>query len=167
MANKKQEKETKQEVQKAEPAKVISPFNEMEDMLDKYFSQGWLRPFQMDWPSFPKMKTVFEGKPPSVDIIDRDDEVVVKAELPGVDKDDIDISVTSNTVSIKGSTSHEEKEEKGDYYRCEMSRGSFARTMSLPAEVDESKSKAKFKDGILELKLPKLKKSKRHKVKID
>jgi HSP20 family protein len=93
--------------------------------------------------------------------------VIVKAELPGVDKKDLDISVTQNTVTIKGTTSHEEKEEKGDYYRCEMSHGSYSRTLSLPADVDEKKSKAKFKNGVLELTLPKLKKSKRHTVKVE
>ncbi|MDH5370756.1 MAG: Hsp20/alpha crystallin family protein [Gammaproteobacteria bacterium] len=68
---------------------------------------------------------------------------------------------------MKGSTSHEEKEEKGDYYRSEISRGNYSRTLSLPAEVDEGKTKAKFKNGILKLTLPKLKKSKRHNVKIE
>jgi HSP20 family protein len=100
-------------------------------------------------------------------VIERDDAVIVKAELPGVDKKDIDVSVTSNTVTIKGSTSHEEKEEKGDYYRCEMSRGSYSRTLSLPADVDEGKAKAKLKDGILELTLPKVKKSKRQSIKVE
>ena len=75
------------------------------------------------------MATPYEGKTPSVDVIERDNEIMVKAELPGVDKKDLDISVTSNTVTIKGSTSHEEKEEKGDYYRCEISRGSYSRTL--------------------------------------
>ena len=77
------------------------------------------------------------------------------------------ISVTANSVTIKGATRHEEKEEKGDYYRCEISRGSYARTMSLPADVDEEHTKATFKDGILELTLPKLKQTKRHSVKVE
>lgn len=125
-----------------------------------------MHPFHMDWPSLSKVKA-FEGKTPSVDVIDRDNEVIVKAELPGVDKKDLDISVTNNTVTIKGTTSHEEKEEKGDFYRCEISRGSYSRTLSLPADVDEEKTKAKFKDGILELTLPKLKKPKRHTVNVE
>ena len=166
MANEKK-KESKQEVKKVETAQVLSPFEEMERMFDNYFSRGWMRPFQPDLPSFSRLAQPFEGKSPSVDVIDRDDAVIVKAELPGVDKKDIDVSVTSNTVTIKGSTSHEEKEEKGDYYRCEISRGSYSRTLSLPAEVDEEKTKARIKDGILELTLPKLTKSKRHSVKIE
>ncbi|WP_126455272.1 Hsp20/alpha crystallin family protein [Sulfuriflexus mobilis] len=164
---KKESKKSEQAVQKVEPARGVSPFEEMERMFDNYFSRGWLRPFHMEWPSFPKTMAPFEGKTPSVDVIERDNEIVVKAELPGVDKKDLDISVTQNTVTIKGTTSHEEKEEKGDYYRCEMSRGSYSRTLSLPADVDESKTKAKFKDGILNLTLPKLKKSKRHTIKVE
>ena len=135
-------------------------------MFESSFPRGWMHPLQFDWPSFSKMKA-FEGKTPSVDVIEKDDEVIVKAELPGVDKKDLDISVTNNTVTIKGSTSHEEKEEKGDYYRCEISQGSYSRTFSLPAEVDEENTKAKFKNGVLKLTLPKLKKSKRHNVKVD
>jgi len=75
--------------------------------------------------------------------------------------------VTKNTVTIKGSTSHEEKEEKGDYYRSEMSRGSYSRTLALPSDVEADKAKAKFKDGVLELTLPKLKKAKRRSVKVE
>lgn len=157
----------KQEVQKVEPARAVSPFDEMERMFDKYFSGAWPRPFSFDWPSLPKSIAPFEGKSPSVDVIDREDEVVVKAELPGVDKKDLDVSVTQNTVTIKGSTSHEEKEEKGDYYRCEMSRGSYSRTLSLPANVDESKAKATFQNGVLELTLPKQAKSKRTTVTVE
>ncbi len=157
----------KKEVDKVRSGQIVTPFDEMEQMLDKYFSQGWMRPFRMDWPEFAHLKPPFEGKTPSVDIIERDAEIVVKAELPGVDKDDIDISVTERSVSIKGSTSHEEKEEKGDYYRSEISRGSFARSLPLPAEVDESKARASFKDGILELTLPKKTKSRRQKINIE
>lgn len=160
-------KESKQDIQKVEGSRGMSPFGEMERMFENYLSRNWMHPFRMEWPSFPKIAAPFSGKIPSVDVIDRDNEVIVKAELPGVDKKDIDISVTQNTVTIKGTTSHEEKEEKGDYYRCEMSRGSYSRTLSLPADVDEGKSKAKFKDGILELSLPKLKKSKRHTIKVE
>lgn len=165
MAKEKKE-QSKKELQKVEPTQVLSPFEEMERMFATPFPHGWIHPFRFNFPSFPETKA-FEGKTPSVDVIEHDNEVIVKAELPGVDKKDIDISVTNNTVTIKGSTSHEEKEEKGDYYRCEISQGSYSRTLSLPAEVDEEKTKAKFKNGILKLTLPKLKKSKRHNVKVE
>jgi HSP20 family protein len=69
-------------------------------------------------------------------------------------------------VTIKGQTGHEEKEEKGEYYRCEISRGAFSRTVSLPAEVDADKAAAEFKDGVLEIRLPKLEHAKRRVLKV-
>ena len=163
---KEEKKESKQELQKAEPKRALSPFEEMDRLFEDYFSRGWMRPFRWEWPSLGEMAKPFEGKMPKVDVIDRDDEVVVKAELPGVEKKDLDVSVTETSVTIKGTTSHEEKEEKGDYYRCEISRGAYARTVALPSYVDADKAKASFKDGVLELKLPKVKKSKRRSIEI-
>ena len=161
------EKETKKDIQKAHPAQVMSPFEEMDRLFEGHFPSGWMRPFHWPRPSWGELSAPFEGKMPKVNVIERDNEIVVKAELPGVDKKDLDISVTKNTVTIQGSTSHEEKEEKGDVYRCEISRGSYSRTLTLPAEVNEEKAKAKFKDGILELTLPKVEKAKRRTIKVE
>ena len=160
-------KDTKQALKKAEPAQALSPFEEMDRLFENYFTRGWLHPFRWARPSWGELPMPFEGKMPRVDVIDRDDEIIVKAEVPGVDKKNLDISVTDNTVSIKGSTSHEEKEEKDDYYHCEISRGSFSRVVTLPAEVEADKASSKFKDGVLELTLPKAKKTKRHTVKVE
>ena len=164
---KEDKKETKQALKKAEPAHALSPFEEMDRLFENYFTRGWLHPFRWARPSWGELPMPFEGKMPRVDVIDRDDEIIVKAEVPGVDKKNLDISVTDNTVSIKGSTSHEEKEEKDDYYHCEISRGSFSRVLPLPAEVEADKASSKFKDGVLELTLPKAKKTKRHTVKVE
>lgn len=148
-------------------SRALSPFEEMERMFDTFFGQPWprrfMRPFEVDWGKLP---APFEGQTPKVDVIDRDKEVVIKAELPGVKKEDLDISVSNDSVTIRASTKHEEKEEEGEYYRREMSRGEFVRTLTLPAEVDGSKAKAEFKDGVLELTAPKVVASKRHKVSI-
>lgn len=153
------------EMQHATPSRWTSPIEEMERLMDEYFPRGWLR--RWEWPAFPEFSRRMEMRLPKVDIIDRDAEVVVKAEIPGVDKKDLDVSVTGDTVTIKGQTSREEKEEKGDYYRCEISRGSFSRTLSLPAGVDATQAKATFKDGMLELVLPKKEEAKRQSVKIE
>ncbi len=104
---------------------------------------------------------------PHVDLVERDEEVVLRAEVPGVEKKDIDVSITGNSVTIKGQTRHEEKEEKGEYYRCEISRGAFSRTVALPAQVDPDRANANFKDGILEITLPKVEKAKRRTLKLD
>jgi len=93
--------------------------------------------------------------------------VVVRAEVPGVEKENLDISMTDNSITIKGSISREEKDEKGDIYRCEISRGTFSRTVALPAAVDGSKAKAKMKDGVLEITVPKQQKSTRRSIQVE
>ena len=159
--------ETGKEIEKAGRAHLTRPLEEIERMVDTYFPRGWLRPLRWDWPSLGEIAAPFEGKLPKVDIIDRDSEIVVRAEVPGVEKKDLDVSVTENTVTIRGQSSREEKEEKGDYFRCEIARGAFARTVALPGDVDSARVKAAFKDGLLELTIPKIEKSKRHRVKLD
>ena len=139
-----------------------APFGDVDRMFDDFFGRGWLRPFGWERP----LAAMAEFAP-SVDVIDREDEVLVRAEVPGFKKEDIEISVSGTMLTIKGDTKTEEKEEKGDYYRCEITRGAFSRTLALPAEVDESKAKAAMKDGMLELTLPKLEKSKRRRITID
>lgn len=103
---------------------------------------------------------------PKVDIIENDNEVKIQAALPGVKKEDLDVTLTNQTVTIKSSTKREEKHESGEYYRREISRGEFQRTLSLPAQVDSDKAKASFKDGILEIVLPKLEKTQRKSIEI-
>jgi HSP20 family protein len=163
----KEEKKTGKEIEVSRPARVLSPFEEMDRWFEHAFPRKWMQPFRMEWPSWGELAAPLEGRMPKVDVIDRDDELVVRAEVPGIDKDDLDVSVSDNTVTIKGETRHEEKQEKGDYYRCEISRGAFARTVPLPSDVDTDKVKSSFKDGVLELTLPKIAKAKRRTIKID
>ncbi|MBW1717274.1 MAG: Hsp20 family protein [Deltaproteobacteria bacterium] len=92
---------------------------------------------------------------PRVDMSETDKEIRITAELPGVDKDSIDVSVTDDRVSIRGEKKeHEEKEERG-YYKLERSYGFFHRSFYLPCEVESDKADASFKDGVLTVKLPK------------
>jgi HSP20 family protein len=159
------------EIRKPVPARAMSPFDEMDRMMERMiegvFPRGWVRPWQQEWPAWSRLPAPFEGRLPTVDVIDRENEVVVRAEVPGVEKKDLDVSVAEDTVTIKGSTRREEKEEKGDYHRREIVSGSFARTVTLPAVVDTAKAKASFKDGILELTLPKIEKARKRKVDIE
>ena len=161
------EKAAKQEGKEAQVTRGLSPFDEMDRLFDTYLSRGWLSPFRWTGPKWSESAKPFEGKMPNVDVIERDNEIVVRAELPGVNKDDIDISVTRDAVTIKGTTSHEDKEEKGDYYRCEISRGSYTRTVVLPKNVDENKAKATFRDGILELTIPKAEEARSKTIKVE
>ena len=132
-----------------------SLFGDIDRLFEDFLGRRWNYPFAETLPAMP-----------SVDVIDRDEEVLVRAEVPGYKKDDIEVSVSNSTLTIKGETQTEQKEEKGDYYRSEISRGSFSRVIALPAEVDESRAKASMKDGMLELTLPKIEKSKRRTISI-
>ncbi len=133
-------------------------FSDIDAMFDEFLNRRWMRPSAWERPlvEMPAM--------PSVDVIDRDDEVLVRAAVPGYRKEDIDISVANSSLTIKGEHKTEQREERGDYFRCEISQGSFSRTVALPAEVDDTKAKATMKDGMLELRLPKREKAKRHRI---
>ena len=114
-----------------------------------------------DWPSFSE-RTVW----PALDIAESDNEITVKAEVPGCKVEDIDISVHGNTLTISGEKkAEEEKKEKG-YYHLERSYGSFRREVSLPGDVDPEKVEASCKNGVLTVTLPKSEKEKAVKVKI-
>ena len=161
------EKKGDTEIQKSQASHFMSPFEEIERIFESFSNRGWLRPFHWESVLPNDVSESMERKMPSVDVIDNDDKIIVKAELPGVEKKDIDVSVTGNTVTIKGSSRHEEKKEEDNYYRCEISKGNYMRTITLPAKVDEEKVKAKLKDGMLELVMPKVEKSHRKSIKVD
>jgi HSP20 family protein len=146
-------------------ARIMSPFEDFERFFDQIVPRSWLR--SMRWPrALAPEAGEMQLWVPSVDVIDRDDEVVVKAEIPGVKKEDIHISLTGNVMTIKGETKREEKEEKGDYFRCEISQGAFSRMLTLPADVDDTKAKAEVRDGMLEITLPKLEQAKKRDIKV-
>jgi HSP20 family protein len=156
-----------QEVEPVKPRREVSPFTDMEHMFEGFFPRHWMRPSGFDFPSWSNFKLQSEMQVPRMDVIDRDDEVIVRAEMPGISKDEMEVSLTENSVTISGESKKEEREEKGDYHRCEISRSACSRTVALPAYIDTKKSKAKFKDGILELTLPKTEKTKRTELKIE
>lgn len=163
----KEPKEAGKELQ-AQPVRteVLGPFEELEHVFDDFLNRGaWMQPFLRR--GFPDLESTLGGRLPKVDVIDRDNEVIVKAELPGVDKDNVEVSISENMLTIRASTQHEKKEEKGHYFRRELSRGECQRTVRLPGQVDSDKAKASFKDGILEISVPKAPGSKRQTIKVD
>jgi HSP20 family protein len=92
---------------------------------------------------------------PACDIYETDKEIVVKAELPGVKKEFVNVSIENNLLTIQGERKFEEETKKENYHRVERAYGEFLRTFTLPAFVDTAKINAEFKDGILLLTLPK------------
>ena len=153
-------------VKKTAPVRTPGPIDEIERLFENWVPANWLRPLARERSLLNAFPAQFELKSPNIDIVDRDAEIIVRAEVPGVDKKDLDISVNGRSLTIKGSSESKSEEEKGDYYRCEISQGSFARTVRLPEEVDGGRAKATFKDGMLELRLPKTEKSHRQTIKV-
>lgn len=161
-AEKDQEIEVKetQEIQEPTPTRALHPFeemgllfNRMEQLFEMFTPRTWLRP-RNEWPSWREFTAPFEGWVPRVDVIEQAEEIVVQAELPRVDKKDLDVAITGDRLTIKGIAGHEEK--KGDYHCAELPRGAFTRTLLLPVEVNSANAKAAVKDGILEIILPKV-----------
>jgi len=125
---------------------------EMDDLFGAFFG---------DWPTFSERRVW-----PAVDVADSENEIVVKAEVPGCKAEDIDISVHGNTLTIRGEKkAEEEKKEKG-YYHLERSYGSFRRELSLPGDIDPDKIEAAYKNGVLTVTLPKSEKAKAVKIKV-
>ena len=92
---------------------------------------------------------------PRINVVENEKNYVVTAEIPGVEKDKIDIDIKDNTLTIKGEKNFEKKEEKDNYLRVERSYGNFQRSFYLDENVDREKINAKYKDGVLEVTLPK------------
>ena len=88
---------------------------------------------------------------PAVDVYQTDDEVVVKAQLPGVKKEDIDVTIEDNMLTIRAETRREEEVDEEGYFRRELRYGTWARRLPLPAAVDEEQVSAKMADGVLEV----------------
>ncbi|MFH1702909.1 MAG: Hsp20/alpha crystallin family protein [Nitrospirota bacterium] len=159
----KKEKKSK-ELVKVEPSKPLSRIEEME----RWFEDSFRRPFPLIIPRWwPRLRMPeIEEITPTVDIYEEGDDVVVKAELPGMRKEDIDVRLTEDTITVFGEKKKEEKVERKDYYSLERSYGSITRSFRLPKEVQTEKAAAKFKDGVLEIRIPKTKEAKKKEKKV-
>ncbi|OGE24674.1 MAG: molecular chaperone [Candidatus Dadabacteria bacterium RBG_19FT_COMBO_40_33] len=104
---------------------------------------------------------------PAVDIYETNDSFVVSADLPGLNKDEIQIDLKDNTLTLKGEKKFEEKVSKDNYIRVERAYGSFVRSFTLPQNVDPEKIKAKYKEGILEITIPKKEEAKPKQIKVE
>ena len=138
---------------------------EVENMFERMFDDSWFRPFPR-----PRLALwgprAFTLEAPAIDMYEEKDALVVKAEIPGLLKDEIDVSVTGNVLTIKGEKKKEEEVKEDDYYRCERTFGAFSRTIELPMDVKTDKVNASFKNGVLEIRLPKTEETKKNVVKV-
>lgn len=146
--------------------RTVWPFGRgMEDVFDTFFRSPLAEPFGFRRPVFRELEALDVGLP-AIDLIDREGELVVRAELPGVKKDDIDLTLTDDSLAIVVEREAKSEQKEDRFYRAELSRESMARTIYFPVEVDSNKAKAHLEDGILEIIVPKLTKAKRRTVKV-
>jgi HSP20 family protein len=138
--------------------------SEMDRMMEDFFGTR-MRPW---WPAR-WLRGEGEITAPGVDVYEEKDEVVVKAELPGLDKKDIEVNISDSKLTLKGEKKKEEEVKEENYYRRERSYGAFLRSVELPTGVQADKVKASFKNGVLEVRVPKTEeaKTKTIKVKVD
>jgi HSP20 family protein len=111
--------------------------------------------------------TVVRNWAPVVDIYETENEVVLKAELPGMEKKDIHLEVRDHTLTLSGERKHEKEEKEENFRRVERSYGKFYRSFSLPSTVDAEKVKANMKEGVLEISLPKVEEAKPKAIEIE
>ncbi len=156
----------KREERAAVPATVMTPFEWMDRWMSEVFG-GRMAPFGVGREPLFDIQPAFGGRLPKVDLLDREKEFVLRAELPGVSKDDVDVTLADRQLTLKACTHHEErKEEEGCYYRHEMGTTDYERILTLPEDVNAEGVAAKFENGILELTLPKAAPAKRRTIKV-
>lgn len=126
-----------------------TPLNNIENMFDSYVkSLGW--PLNGDQELISK-----DDWAPRVDISETDSELVIKADIPDVRKEDVKVSVEEGVLTIQGEKKQEREESGKKYHRIERYYGNFSRSFTLPSYVDEGKIEASFKNGVLQLHIPK------------
>ncbi len=117
--------------------------SEVERTMEQLLPRRW-------WPEAEEYEVA-----PAVDVYETDDEVVIKAELPGTKKEDVEVTATEDRVVLSGESTTTEEVDEENYYRREMRYGSFRRSVALPHAIDPEAVSAKFADGVLEVRAPK------------
>jgi HSP20 family protein len=147
-----------------EQAGFWSPFQQLSRLrneIDRFFGaplEGLLTP---------SSTSLYEGWAPSVDLYEDKDKYIVRAELPGMRKEDIEVTASGDTLTISGEKKHEEESNDGrETYRAERFFGRFQRTITLPTAMDTSKIRAQYKDGVLTLTLPRAEEAKRKQIEV-
>jgi len=125
------------------------PFNDLRTTMDRLFEDGFSRPWR-----FLGSTDEYEATFP-IEVSETEHEIEVKAALPGIRPEDVDISVANDVLTIKAVHQEQTEEKKREYYRRELRYGTFHRALSLPMSVDSDKAEASFENGVLHLRLPK------------
>jgi HSP20 family protein len=131
----------------------------LREAMDRLFEESFVRP--RNWPATAEGVATL-----ALDVLETQDEITVKASIPGMKPEDIDISVTGDTLTIKGETQEEKEEKDGNYHLRERRYGAFQRSVVLPTLVNADKAEAEFKNGVLTLTLPKVEEVKPKSIKV-
>jgi len=137
------------------PGRGLIPWRTLRELeeLERHFEEIFGRPFQ---PAVGRrLPTEERGWVPPIEVFEKEGKFVVKAELPGMKEENIDVSVVGDMLTIKGERKTETEVKEEDYYCCERSYGSFFRSIALPSTVDAKKIEASYESGVLEVSLPK------------
>ena len=143
------------------PQGTLSPFNELNRIRNEIF-----RIFEDPFHFASSPSSLFDGWTPTVDVYEEKDKITVRAELPGMKKEDIEVTVVGDSLSISGERKQEQEKREGEIFRSERYLGRFQRTITLPAEVDPNKIQASYKDGVLTVSLAKSEQAKRKQIEI-
>ncbi len=137
------------------------PFREimsLRDAMDRLFEDSFVRPSRL-W-------SELAGETPAVDMYQTEKDVVVKASLPGLKPEEVDIAITGDVLTIKGEHKEEEEEKKADYFRRELRYGAFSRSLTIPVPVKAEKAEANFENGVVTITLPKVEEAKPKQIKV-
>lgn len=138
------------------------PFRDLvslRDAMDRMFEESFVRPWAR-WPVFAEESVL------PVDVYETEDAVVVEAPVPGVKAEDVDVSITGDTLTIKGESKFEKKVERENYIRQERRYGSFCRAVTLPGGLKTDKAEAEFQNGVLSITFPKSEEMKPKSIKV-
>jgi len=148
-------------VRSVRPWEPVETLREMQQRLENIFGR------ELVFPSFwDRLSERDRPWAPPIEMMEKEDRFIVKAELPGVRKEDIDLQLTGDTLNIKGERKAESEVKEENYYCCEHSYGSFFRSITIPSSVDAKKIEASYNDGILEVTLPKAPEAKPKKIEV-
>ncbi|RJS70365.1 Hsp20/alpha crystallin family protein [Methanophagales archaeon] len=145
----------------------FDPFEELRRMQERmYRIFGEIEPSFMERKMLPATGGELATVEPFVDVIDKEDKVVVAADVPGVEKEDLSVNISGDRLEISAERKKEAEEKKEGYVRRERTYTSYYRLVPLPAEVDADKADATFENGVLEISMPKVKAIEKKKIKI-
>jgi HSP20 family protein len=119
----------------------------MDELFTRFFGES----------RWPRLAGERRGWAPAIDMVDRKEEIVVRADLPGLEQKDVEVTVENGTLTVRGERKEEKETKEEDYYACERWTGAFFRSVTLPPGVDAEKVRASFRNGVLEIHLPKTK----------